>query len=112
MMDGYHVIVETKNSIDDQVGGEIARSLCEAYPGHPWHINVQDGLIVVKHMRLSAKWGMVRPYSDAHDAARLKREVVMIAGEFLERARLRRGAAGEDNATVVEGIPKKDLVIG
>ncbi len=112
MIDGYHVVVEADHSLDEPVAGEIARALCEAYPGHPWHVAITGGLIVIKHLRMTAKWGMIRKYDAVHDANRLRREVVSAAGELLERAHMLRGRATEDRVSLVEGIPKKDLVIG
>ena len=111
-MAGYHVIVETERTLDEQSAGEIARALCDAYPGHPWHINIAGRRLIIKHMKMSQKWAMVRPYDDVHDANRLKHEAVMAAGEFLERANLVRGAARDERLVGVDGIPKKDLVIG
>lgn len=111
-MAGYHVIVEAEHSVDEPVAAEIARALCEAYPGHPWHVNIIGGVIVIKNMRFSAKWAMVREYGLIHDATKLKHECVMAAGEFLERARVRRGAATGERVVSIDGIPKKDLIIG
>lgn len=111
-MSGYHVLVESKEDIDERPAAEVARALCEAYPGHPWHVNIQDGLLIIKHLRMSAKWGMIRKYGIIHDAARLKHECVMAAGEFLERAGLARGVAKDEPIVAVDGIPKKDLAIG
>lgn len=95
------------------MAGNVARILSEAYPGHGWHVNIQDGLLIIKHMRLSGKWAMIRKYRTvAHDYNRLKREVVLMGGEFLERAGLTRGMDTGERITSVEGIPKKDLTLG
>ena len=80
MDDGYHVIVESEHSGDERSAAEIAHALCAAYPGHPWHVNIAGGRLIIKHMRLSMKWAMIRPYSDVYDANTLKRETVMAAG--------------------------------
>jgi len=109
----YNVIVEAKNDADDMLAGNVTLILTSAYPGHPWHVNVVDGLIVIKHMKLSAKWAMVRKYTNVvHDFSQLRREIVMAAGEFLERAGLTRGAVIEgEYSRQVEGIAQKDLML-
>ena len=112
-MSGYHVIVEGKTGADESTAGQAMNALMEAYPGHPWHVNVMDGCIIIKHMRLSGKWGQVK-YTDAiFSASNLKEAVVRMGGEFLERAGMRRGSPSEgEYKRIVEGIPDKDLVIG
>ena len=52
---------------------------------------------------------MVKKFKDiSHDATRFKKEIIMAAGEFLERAHLTRGRANGDEIISVEGIPDKD----
>lgn len=108
-----HVIVEAKNDADDGMAKEIAGHLCEAYPGHPWHVFLGDGLLVIKHGLLSAKWGMARKYKNlAFDAGVRKKEVIFAAGELLERAGMVRGPMIEGQyQRKVEGIPTKDLLL-
>jgi hypothetical protein len=111
-MSDYQVIVEADDDRDDSKAAEIATILCEAYPGHPWHIRVGKGVIVIKHLRLSAKFGMCRHYSRVtFDAKVLKHEIVMAAGEYLERAGMARGLDRGDKPKSVEGIPQKHLVV-
>lgn len=113
MSQGYNVIVEADDDRDDAKAAEVAQILCEAYPSHPWHVRIGSGAIIIKHMKMSNKWGFVRDYSRVtFDAKVLKQSIVMAAGEFLERAGLARGAATESQKVqVVEGIPQKDLVL-
>lgn len=112
-MSGYHVVVEGKTGADESLAGQAMASLTEAYPGHPWHVNVMDGCIIVKHMRLSGKWAQIKYTSSIYSASNLKEAMVRLGGEFLERASMRRGAPSEgEYKRVVEGIPQKDLVIG
>lgn len=108
-----HLIVESKAEVDFTMAGNIARALSEAYPGHPWHVDVRDGVLIIKHMRLTNKWGMVRRLDNVqHDFKRLKHEVVMAGGELLERSGLARGEDSGDRVMAVDGIPKKDLNFG
>lgn len=111
MSDGYNVIVEADDDRDDAKAGEVAKILIEAYPGHPWHIRVGRGVIIIKHMKASSRFGMCQHYDRVtFDAKVLKHNIVMAAGEFLERAGLTRGRVVEgDVIQRVEGIPDKDL---
>lgn len=43
--------------------------------------------------------------SFGHDAAVMKRQIIMMAGEWLERANLRRGRANGDEVEWLEGAP-------
>ncbi len=112
-MSGYHTIVEADDNRDDAKASEVMGILCEAYPGHPWHVRIGGGMIVIKHARLSTKWAFCRRYdSVTFDAKVLKRTIVMAAGEYLERAGLTRGRAIEgEGKRMVDGIPQKDLVL-
>jgi hypothetical protein len=110
---GYHVIVNGETGADETIAGQVAQALCEAYPGHPWHVDVKGGCIIVKHMKLSGKWGQIGHTNDVFSASDLKKAAVRMGGEFLERAGLTRGEASEGQyQRKVEGIPDKDLLIG
>ena len=66
--------------------------LTDIYPGHPWAVRVYPGGFFIRHLAFPNNWGMNCKYRDfAHDAAVLKREIIMMAGEWLERAALKRG---------------------
>lgn len=110
-----HIIVEADDDRDDGKAAEVADILRQAYPGHPWHIRIGRGVIIIKHMGLSSKYGMCRHYDRVtFDAGVLKRDIVMAAGEYLERANIYRGAKrdGEVEAVrSVEGIPRKHMVV-
>lgn len=113
MTGNYNVIVEADDNRDDAKAAEVAAILCAAYPGHPWHIRIGRGVIIIKHMQLSSRYGICRHYDRVtFDAGVLKREIIMAAGEYLERANLYRGAKREGEiAKVVEGIPQKHMVV-
>lgn len=112
-MSGYHVIVEGKTGTDEGIAGQAMQAVMEAYPGHPWHVAVRDGCIILKHMRLSGKWAQIKHTTGIYSASDLKRAMVTLGGEFLERAGMTRGAAKEGEYTrKVDGIPTKDLLIG
>lgn len=109
----YHIITEADDDRDDSMTKEIAGVLAEAYPGHPWHIRIGQGMLIIKHMKLTSKWGIARRIDRlVWDAANRKREVVMAAGELLERAGLTRGRAKEgEYQRKVDGVPTKDLAV-
>ncbi len=111
-MSGYNLIVEADDNRDDVMAGDIARTLAEAYPGHPWHIRLGGGMLIIKHMKISDKVGIARRYDRlTWDAGRRRKEVVMAAGEFLERAGLTRGRIVEGEvAKMVEGAKDKHLL--
>ena len=89
---------------------KILGLLSTCYPGHPWSVRVMPGLVFIRHLEFGPSWGMNLRLSEVdHDAAVLKRKVVMLAGEWLERAGLARGRF-EDGKTIdwVEGVPLRD----
>jgi hypothetical protein len=87
----------------------VLEILCSAYPGHPWATRVEGGVVFIKHLEFGTNWGMCKKFSDiSHDAAVFKKEIIMAAGEFLERAGLVRGRATGDEIVRVEGVPEKD----
>jgi hypothetical protein len=105
------------SNIDDPNSGTsaertIAKNSLEAlvkhYPGYSWFVEVRDGLLMIRAPELDwrGRHAMVRKLGNVqHDYGRLVREVVFAAGEYLERANLRRGAAVEGvTAQTVDGI--------
>lgn len=86
----------------------VLEILCSVYPGHPWATRVDGGIVFIKHLELGTNWGMVKKFKDInHDSTRFKHEIIMAAGEFLERAGLLRGRSNGDEIIKVEGIPDK-----
>lgn len=100
---------EGDSKLEEADADKVLQILCEVYPGHPWATLVRGGVVFIKHLELGSNWGMVRKYKDmTHDSAVFRREIIMAAGEFLERAGLVRGRANGDDIVRVEGIPEKD----
>ena len=83
--------------------------LGQFYPGHPWSVRVMPGIIFIRHLDFPTNWGMCLKTREAdHDAAVLKKKLIMLAGEWLERANMRRGRADADQEHGrVEGVPEK-----
>jgi hypothetical protein len=101
---------DCEHASDEAMAGQMVSDLCLAYPGHGWFVVVKGGVVQVKDLDLSDKWGMVLHYTQIKgDAQDRKRSLLRAAGEFLERANLRRGTKTDDVVTRVEGIPDKDM---
>lgn len=101
-----YAITEGQTRYEEGMAKQVAEILTVTYPGHNWWVEIIDGMLRIKSMKISPNAGMVVPLRRFdNDAARLKREVVMKAGEFLEAANLRRGSFQGENATVLEGMP-------
>ncbi len=104
----YHVMTESQDPANLPLCKEIAEYLVGAYPGHPWFVRIDGGMLIIKNMNISDKWAMCRPFSSiAHDAKRRKHDVVMAAGEFLECAAMARGKSSGEIAKALEGRKDK-----
>lgn len=107
---GAIVGIDVEHDRDDSMAMEMLRDLSAAYPGHSWFVVIRGGIVHVKDMDISPHWGMCLHYSDIKDDAKeRKRSLIRAAGEFLERANLKRGMKTE-RAMHVEGIADKYLV--
>lgn len=84
-------------------------ALCRHYPGYSWFVEVRDGLLMIRCAELDwrGRYCMIRKLGQVqHDYGRLVKELTHAAGEYLERANLRRGAAVEgERARKIEGAP-------
>lgn len=103
------VITEGQTQGQADLAHQALDILTTCYPGHPWMCSVQGGVLVIRHLAYDIRrWGMnLRLNETDHDAAVFKRRVVMLAGEWLERAGLRRGRSEDADPTHVEGIPEE-----
>lgn len=100
-------MTESKDEANLPMCKEIAEYLCQAYPGHSWHVRIDGGLLIIKNMAISQTASMIRKFKDiAQDAGQRKRDVVMAAGAFLEAAHMHRGKFDGEPAKVLEGLPK------
>lgn len=105
---------DTEHDSDETLAKEILGIVLHAYPGHGWFVVIRGGVVHVKDMDLNPNWGMCLHYTQMKDdATERKRQVLRAAGEFLERANMRRGA--KDMGQVVrhvDGIPDKHMARG
>ena len=108
---GTVVGYNTEFDSDEPMAAQMVHDLCKAYPGHGWFVEIKGGIVHVKDMDINPNWGMCLHYSQIKsDANDRRRQVIRAAGEFLERANLRRGASDGERVTSVEGIPDKHLI--
>ncbi len=99
---------DTEHDRDEPLAREIVNILSTSYPGHGWFVLIKGGVVQVKNLDWSDKWGMVIHYSLlGNDAKVRKQQIVRKAGEFLERAAVKRGAKTEQVVRHIEGIPDK-----
>ena len=104
------LVTEGENTLANGEATAIMELLTVAYPGHPWGVRVDGGIIFIRYMdpEMPGNWGMVIKRKDVdHDAAVLKREVIRMAGEWLERAGLKRGREDGSDIERVEGLSDK-----
>jgi hypothetical protein len=107
------------NDFDDPNSGTAAERtiaqnsvqvLMQTYPGYSWFVEVRGGLLMIRCAELDyrGRYCMVRKLAQVqHDYGRLTREVKHAAGEYLERAGMRRGARRDgETAIVLDGAPK------
>ena len=90
--------------------GRVADTLNNHYPGHLWatHLNsdATGGVLIIRHMGLSTRYGYVLHLKSLHNDPDLKR-VMRAGGEMLERARLAQKGRGEQ-AKHVDGMRPQD----
>ena len=89
---------------------DILADVFDAYSGYNWFVQVKGGVIFIRELTFPKSWGMARKLG-VSDFSRtnLKHDVVMSAGEWLERCKLRRGLANQgEEATWADGVPEKD----
>jgi hypothetical protein len=109
-MSAVVVGIDTEHTQDEPLAEQMLADLCTTYPGHAWFVVIRGGIVQIKDMDLNDKWGMALHYSQIKgDAKDRKRDILRAAGEFLERANLKRGRKTDDVALKVEGIPDKHM---
>jgi hypothetical protein len=83
-----------------------------AYPGHPWFVKVYEGVIFIKWLYFDSSYGMaLKTKNISHDAAVFKRELIFMAGEWLERAGLARKRYEDQDVDAVAGVPGRKTVV-
>ena len=105
--------IDCEHARDEGMAGEALRTLVQHYPGHGWFVAIRGGVMHIKDMEINPNWGMCLHYSSIKgDAAERAQQIVRAAGEFLERANLKRGASEGVSVKHVEGIPDAHIQRG
>ncbi len=89
---------------------QILEVLNVAYPNHPWYVRVYNGGFFIRHMDFPATWGInYRSGKHSYSASALKKHIIIMGGEWLERAHLLRGMGdGEQTVKRLEGVPERE----
>ncbi len=88
------VLREAEDANGMDVAVQVLDVLMACYPSYSWHVREIDGALVIKEQALTAmfgQYGMMLKSHESYSWSDLKREVILAAGEFLERANLPRG---------------------
>ena len=102
--------IDCEHDRDDGIARDILFSVATAYPGHSWNVMIRGGIIKISNLDWMNEWGMCFPYASfTGDANVLKRQAVMMCGEFLERANAIRGARTGEKPKDIEGVSRKSL---
>ena len=87
---------------------KILEHLCAAYPNHPWSVRVYDGGFFIRHLDFPANWGMnYRSGKESYSASAMGRQVIRMAGEYLERANLKRGMGDGTPIRRLDGLAER-----
>ncbi len=105
-------------SIQEELASQaIARSVSEVldkhYPGHAWAVqaDVMQGIVKVHNLKLSGEWGFMLMMDDLMNDP-TERPVVNAGGELLERFKLSRGRAQEDEIENLQRDMRGDALHG
>ena len=94
------------NPLADACAKEAAETLVQAYPNHGWWVECKGGVLIIKHLEASGARGligMLRKMDQlSNDAGKRKHDIIIAAGELLERAGLGRGGRTDDPVTHFE----------
>lgn len=106
MSEVNYLYKEGSTKAQEDEARDILGALDIAYPGHPWACRVYDGGFFIYNLDFPSNWGMNHKGTYA-SASLMKKDVIMKAGEWLERAGLARGYNRGDEVKRLEGIPEK-----
>jgi hypothetical protein len=105
---GYYA----EHDADDTMCRTFLVALHRNYPHYSWFIESRGGVIMIRNFDISKNWCMVLHKANIEfDVSVAIRKMVKAAGEFLERANLKRGAMerGQPSATVLGDLPVEGM---
>ena len=121
---GQSVVGWSSGNMDDPNDGlrwaplaqETLQTLVKHYPGYDWFVEVNGGMLIIRNYTLDwkGKWCMAVQLNEIlFDAGVQQRTVVRRAGEFLERANMKRGKRPEgETAMQLDGATKWSKHLG
>jgi len=91
----------------------ILEAISIAYPNHPWAVRVYGdstgGGFFIRNLNFPKNWGInCKHGGKIYSASSFKKDVIRKAGEWLERANLKRGVGDGAPVDFLEGVPDKD----
>lgn len=91
------IIVVDGNSAETVIDHEFAKRCAERleqkYPGYVWGVHSGGGVTQVRLLDSYSDMGFVHNHSRSYSSSAVDHDIDMLAGELLERYRLKRGAA-------------------
>lgn len=96
-------LTESKTEAGHGLAKHALEVLTKYYPGYAWYVRVDGGILEIKCAEIG-RASMVRHVKKMdYDWGILDRDILRSAGEFLERARLKRGLATGELAKRLDG---------
>jgi hypothetical protein len=98
-----------------RTAGLIGNTLADVYPGYQWWVraDARAGYFIIQCSEINASlntnqpWGMVMHVAKIADHGLLRKKIVRMGGELLERASLIRGKSREhQEVTRMDGVPE------
>jgi hypothetical protein len=98
-----------------RTAGLIGNTLAEVYPNYQWWVraDTRAGYFVIQCANINAAlntnepWGMVMHVSKIADHGLLRKKIIRMGGELLERAGMVRGTYRGDPVTHLDGVPDR-----
>ncbi len=115
--DKQTILVDAQETAGDALDFAMSKNVAEAlhlrYPGHLWAVRVRgdQGVCTIHNLMLSAEYGYLLKLDKNFSASDLERRAIMGAGEILERFKVMRGRAQDDNLASMD-IDFSGRVIG
>lgn len=96
-------ITESETSLGHDICKRALEVVNQYYPRFIWYARADGGVLVLKCNAIGNAC-MIRHLSDLqHDAGHFTRDIIMAAGEFLERAYIKRGGWNGEYAKKLDG---------
>ena len=101
------ICAEGDTPAEEREAQTVLEILNGVYSWVPWHVSMRGGVIHIKDLSIANRgWGMAVKFKNInHDSAVLRREIIMKAGEWLERAGKLRHRDDHEDIRRVDGLP-------